>query len=90
MFVSHVFGDQPMSSLSASPAIIYLGLDVHKDSVTLAVLLPGAAAPPRIDPYPNDIAKVHRISHRPANDGELRACYEATGAGYVLQRAMQE
>ena len=25
-----------------------------------------------------------------AKDGELRACYEASGAGYVLQRAMKE
>jgi hypothetical protein len=34
-----------MPSLTASPAIIYLGLDVHKDSVTIAVLPADASAP---------------------------------------------
>ena len=73
---------------SSTPTIIYLGLDVHKDSVTIAVLPAGAAAPTRIDKYPNDLAKLRRVCERLAKDGELRACYEASGAGYVLQRAM--
>lgn len=73
---------------SSTPTIIYLGLDVHKDSVTIAVLPAGAAAPTRIDKYPNDFTKLRRVCERHAKDGELRACYEASGAGYVLQRAM--
>jgi transposase len=73
---------------SPAPTIIYLGLDVHKDSVTIAVLPAGAVAPTRIDKYPNDFAKLRRVFERHAKDGELRACYEASGAGYVLQRAM--
>jgi len=73
---------------SSAPTIIYLGLDVHKDSVTIAVLPAGAAAPTRIDKYPNDFTKLRRVFERHATDGELRACYEASGAGYVLQRAM--
>lgn len=81
-----------MSSLPAaapaSASIIYLGLDVHKDSVTIAVLPEGAAAPTRIDRYPNDFAKLRKVFARHAKDGEVRACYEASGAGYVLQRAM--
>jgi len=76
-------------SSSTAPSIIYLGLDVHKDSVTVAVLPEGAAAPTRIDKYPNDFAKLRRVFERLAKEGELRACYEASGAGYVLQRAMQ-
>ena len=89
MFLSHFFGDQPMSSLPTSPSIIYLGLDVRKDWVTRAVLPAGATAPTRIDKYPNDFAKLRRVFERHAKDGEIRACYEASGAGYVLQRAMQ-
>ena len=77
-----------MSSHAASPAIIYLGLDVHKDSVTIAVLPADATAPTRIDTYPNDFAKLRRVFERHAKAGTLRACYEASGAGYVLQRAM--
>jgi transposase len=89
MFVSHFFGDQPMSSSTATASIIHLGLDVHKDSVTIAVLPADAPAPTRIDRYPNDFAKLRRVFERHAKNGELRACYEASGAGYVLQRAMQ-
>lgn len=77
-----------MSSSTAAVAIIYLGLDVHKDSVTVAVLPADASTPTRIDKYPNDFAKLRRVFERLANAGELRACYEASGAGYVLQRAM--
>ncbi|MEO7360467.1 MAG: IS110 family transposase [Gemmatimonadaceae bacterium] len=79
-----------MSSSPAASKIVYLGLDVHKDSVTFAVLPADAPAPTRIDKYPNDFAKLRRVFERCAKDGELRACYEASGAGYVLQRAMKE
>ena len=75
-------------SSSTAPSIIYLGLDVHKDSVTIAVLPAEAAIPTRIDKYPNDFAKLRRVFERHAKDGDIRACYEASGAGYVLQRAM--
>ena len=51
-----------MSSLAAAvPAvrtIIYLGMDVHKDSITVAVLPEGAKAPSRLDRLPNDMARV--------------------------------
>jgi transposase len=69
--------------------MIYLGLDVHKDSVTIAVLPADAASPTRIEKYPNDFAKLRRVFERLAQGGELRACYEASGAGYVLHRAMR-
>ena len=47
--MSHIFGDQPMSSSTVAASMIYLGLDVHKDSVTIAVLPADAKAPTRID-----------------------------------------
>ena len=62
---------------------------MHKETVTIAVLPAEAKAPTRIDTYPNDFAKLRRVCERHAKDGELRACYEASAAGYVLQRAMQ-
>jgi len=68
---------------------IYLGLDVHKDSVTIAVLPAGSAAPSAITRLPNDERKLQRYFARLAAGGAtLAACYEASGAGYVLQRAM--
>jgi len=73
-----------------SRSIIYLGLDVHKDSITIAVLPAGAPAPTRVERLPNDLAKLRRFCERLAAQGDLRACYEASGAGYVLHRAMRE
>jgi transposase len=70
-------------------SIIYLGLDVHKDSITIAVLPEGAPAPTRVERLPNDLAKLRRFCERLAAQGELRACYEASGAGYVVHRAMR-
>ena len=48
-----------------------------------------ATAPTRIDKYPNDFATRRRVFERHAQVGEIRACYEASGAGYLLRRAMQ-
>lgn len=73
-----------------SRSIIYLGLDVHKDSITVAVLPAGAPAPTRVERLPHDVAKLRRWCARLAAAGELRACYEASGAGYVLHRALRE
>jgi transposase len=73
-----------------SRSIIYLGLDVHQDSITIAVLPAGAPAPIRVERLPNDLAKLRRFCERLAAQGDLRACYEASGAGYVLHRAMPE
>jgi transposase len=73
---------------SSAHSIIYLGLDVHKDSITIAVLPEHAAAPEHVERLPNDLAKLHRWLTRLATRGELRACYEASGAGYVLHRAL--
>ena len=76
-----------MSTISRP--ILYLGLDVHKESVTIAVLPAGAAAPTQVDKLPNDPKALRRHLGRLAERGELRACYEASGAGYVLQRLLQ-
>jgi transposase len=70
------------------PPIIYLGLDVHKESITIAVLPSDAATPTRLERLPYDLKKLHRCLTRLAAFGELRACYEASGAGYVLHRAI--
>ena len=63
---------------------------MHKESVTIAVLPAEAPAPTRVDRLPNELPKLRRYFRRLAADGaEFRACYEASGAGCVLQRAMQ-
>ncbi len=80
------------SAASAGPttrSIIYLGMDVHKESITVAVLPEEAKVPTRLDRLPNDLPKLKRWIERVAQGGEIRACYEASGAGYVLHRALQ-
>lgn len=74
----------------ASSSTIYLGLDVHKDSITVAVLPSAAAVPTRVERLPNDLVKLRRLLARLAREGDLWACYEASGAGYVLHRALEE
>ena len=69
-------------NVTVAASIIYLGLDVHKDSGTVAVLPVDATPPTRIDKHPNDFARLRRAFERLAKDGEIRACYEARGAGY--------
>jgi hypothetical protein len=73
-----------------SRPILYLGMDVHKESVTIAVLPAEAASPTRVERLPNDFVKLRRWMDRLAETAAIRACYEASGAGYVLQRAMRE
>jgi transposase len=82
-----------MSSQSTSTVartIIYIGMDVHKESITLALLPAGAKTATRVDRLPYDHAKIKRYLERVGREGELRTCYEASGAGYVLHRALQE
>ena len=79
------------AAVVASPRpIIYLGLDVHKESITIAVLPEAAAAPTSVERLPNDAVKLRRFCDRLAVQGDLRACYEASGAGYVVHRALRE
>ncbi len=79
-----------VSAVAAVHSIIYLGMDVHKESITIAVLPEGAKTPTRLDRLPNDLPKLKKWLDRIARDGEIRACYEASGAGYVIHRAMKE
>lgn len=78
-----------MSSQSTTRPSIHLGMDVHKDSITIAVLPAGAKTPTRLERLPNDLPRLKKWIDRVARDGEIRACYEASGAGYVLHRALQ-
>ena len=70
-----------------SASILYLGMDVHKDSITVAVFAPTGNEPRLLEKLPNETHRIRRFLERLRQDGtELRACYEASGAGYVLQR----
>ncbi len=67
----------------------WVGMDVHKDSITVAVFRNRESEVLRVDRLPNDDRKLQRYFARLQRDGQVRACYEASGAGYVLQRALE-
>ena len=55
-----------------SHTILYLGMDVHKESVTIAVLPADANAPTRVERLPNDLVKLKRFLDRLAQSGSSR------------------
>ena len=77
-------------TMPAARSVIYLGMDVHKDSIPIAVLPQSANAPVRLEKLANDLPKLTKWLDRVARDGEIHACDEASGAGYVLHRALVE
>jgi transposase len=68
----------------------WVGMDVHKDSITVAVFRNRDAEPAHLDRLPYDLRKLRRYFQRLQTRGTVRACYEASGAGYVLQRSLTE
>ncbi len=70
-----------------SSSMIWIGMDVHKDTVMVAVYADEAKEPEIVQQLPNDTRKLKRFFERLSRRGEIRGCYEASGAGYVLQRA---
>ncbi len=67
---------------------VWVGMDVHQDSITAAVLF-GNDYDPRIERLPGDLNAVRRMFRRLSEHGTVRSCYEASGAGFVLQRALE-
>ena len=76
--------------MPSSSVNFWVGLDVHKDSVTAAVFRNRDPEPLRVDRLPYDLRKIRRYLQRLQAEGTVRACYEASGAGYVLQRCFNE
>lgn len=71
-------------SRSTSPTI--LGLDVHKNTISAAILRPGVDVAD-VEEISSDDDAVRRLVGRLGRPRELRACYEAGPTGYELARA---
>lgn len=67
---------------------VWVGMDVHQDSITTAVLY-GNDPEPRVERLPGDLNAVRKMFRRLSQQGTPRSCYEASGAGYVLQRCLE-
>lgn len=76
--------------MSSSTRIIWIGMDVHKDTVMVAVFEDRNETAEIVQQLPNDTRKLRRFFERWGKRGEIRSCYEASGAGYVLHRQITE
>jgi transposase len=74
-------------SLAYHPDAIHLGLDVHKDSISAAILNPGHDVGD-VERIFNDDESVRRLIGRLPEPGLVRACYEAGPTGYDLHRLL--
>jgi transposase len=82
-------GKEPavMSSLAASAGAIHLGMDTSKNTIVVAVLMPGEEVPV-IDRMRNEEGSVRHLVGRFPDRAALRACYEAGPCGFELHRLL--
>ena len=79
---------RPVSSIAAAGGgLTYLGLDVHRDTISVAVLGPDQDAP-TVDRIAHDGPSVRRLVAQFPDPRRLRACYEAGPTGYELARLL--
>ena len=71
----------------AHPGPIHLGLDVHRDTISVATLPPDQVSA-AVERIPSDEAAVLAFVGRFAEPGRLRVCYEAGPTGYELARLL--
>jgi transposase len=65
----------------------FLGLDVHKNTISAGILRPGEDVPD-VEKIFSDEESVRRLITRLGNPRRLRACYEAGPTGYELARLL--
>ena len=65
----------------------FVGLDVHKDSISVSIAEDGRESPVRfLGVIPNSGEAVVKMAKRLSKHGELDFCYEASGCGYGIYR----
>ncbi len=76
-----------MSSVASAAGLIHLGMDTSKNTIVVAVLLPGEESPVT-DRIVNEEAAVRRLVGRFEDRSVLRCWYEAGPGGYELCRLL--
>lgn len=66
----------------------YIGLDVHKDSIVIAVADEGSAPAEILAGIPHELPKLIKRLRELGPAESLRCCYEAGPTGYGLYRAL--
>lgn len=68
---------------------IYVGLDVHKETIAVAVARPGRDSPEYLGAIENSATALRKLIKRLGQNGEvLNVCYEAGPCGYGLYREL--
>jgi len=68
---------------------IHVGLDVHKDSITVGAAAPGRAPGRVVGKITHDVNKLVKVLNKLGPPQQLHVVYEAGPTGYGLQRALQ-
>ncbi|MEZ6052369.1 MAG: hypothetical protein R3C02_13410 [Planctomycetaceae bacterium] len=74
----------------AEVEVRYVGLDVHKDSIVIAVAEPGRSAAREIGTVPGAWRSLEKRLGRLADGHRLVICYEAGPTGFELHRRLQQ
>ena len=67
----------------------FVGLDVHKESIAIAVADGEGGAPAPVATVANDATLLVKRLRKLGQGARLRCCYEAGPTGFTLQRALQ-
>jgi transposase len=73
-----------------SATLRYVGLDVHKDSIVIAVAEDGVQPAEFLTKLPYDVPRLLKQLRKLGSAARLRCCYEAGPTGYGLYRALSE
>ncbi|MDM0084579.1 hypothetical protein QTI17_28660 [Variovorax sp. J31P179] len=68
---------------------IHVGLDVHKDSISVAAAEPGRASGRLIGKVTHDVNKLLKVLAKVGTAEQLHIVYEAGPTGFGLQRALK-
>jgi transposase len=67
---------------------LVVGMDVHKESISVSVLEAGRKEARPTVKLRNDATELKRLFGRLKKEGEVKACYEAGSCGYEVQRVL--
>ncbi|MHB8196635.1 MAG: IS110 family RNA-guided transposase [Vulcanimicrobiaceae bacterium] len=67
----------------------FVGLDVHKETIAVAVADRGIGAPRSLGVIRNDPEELRKMLRRLGSPSSLQVCYEAGPCGYVIYRFLQ-
>jgi transposase len=74
--------------MNESTTLQFVGLDVHRDSIAIAVARPGAQPAESLATVPNEVSGLIKRLQRLGPVESLRCCYEAGPTGFGLARRL--